>query len=498
MNRDKELYRQLRDLSWDQLWKVEVPRFDDAASKERLERVAVIRAVGVVFSESGPRDELPLVKKWLRGLLNDSEEKIRRYAVAALPKLGREDADEQELLTLAHKAASDREKQYVAKALGKIGGAETLRHAKALPAETIQRVKASVVRAEAPSAIKLDAEISKFNGIELLLRGRAGLETFVHDEAKSFIRTRKNFRITDTKTALVLLEPIAPFTLAEIFSMRCFGELSFSLGVTHGQTLPAVADLVTSAAAVKLMRTVTDGPIRYRLDFVRKGHQRAAVRELAQLIYVRNPELINGGGDTPWTIGIGSAARSYRVELVPRINPDPRFAYRRRDIPAASHPPLAACMARLAGPREGEIVWDPFCGSGVELIERCLLGGVKKVIGTDLSADAIEIARQNFAAAGIQNVETQFVCADFRSFDPGEVTLIITNPPMGKRVPIPNLRGLIGDLLQSAARVLGPGGRLVFANPVKALAPPPSLKRDFSRLIDFGGFHCHLEKYERR
>lgn len=498
MNRDKELYRQLRALSWDQLWKVEVSRFDAATTRERLERVAVIRAVGVVFSESGPREELAAVKKWLRGLLNDSEEKIRRYAVAALPKVGREDADEQELLTLAHKASSDREKQHVAKALGKIGGVETLRHAKTLPAQTIQRVKATVVRAEMASAIKLDAEIRKLNEIEMLLRSRAGLETFVHDEAKEFVRTHKQFRIVDTKTALVLLKPIAPFTLAEIFSMRCFGELSFSLGVTRGQTLPAIADLVTSAAAVNVMRTVTDGPIRYRLDFVSKGHQRAAVRELAQLIYARNPELINGGGDTPWTIEIGSSARGYRVELVPKINPDPRFIYRRRDIPAASHPPLAACMARLAGPREGEIVWDPFCGSGVELIERCLLGGVKKVIGTDLSGEAIEIARQNFAAAGIKNVESQFGCTDFRNFDPGEVTLIITNPPMGKRVPIPNLRGLIGDLLQSAASVLAPGGRLVFANPVKALAPPPSLKRDFSRLIDFGGFHCHLEKFVRR
>src|SRR5215213_3435933 len=101
MNRDKELYRQLRTLSWDKLWTGEVPRFNSASARERLERVAVIRAVGVVFAESGPREQLGDVKVWLRSLLKDPQEKIRRYTVAALPKLPRDPSDEHELLGLA-------------------------------------------------------------------------------------------------------------------------------------------------------------------------------------------------------------------------------------------------------------------------------------------------------------------------------------------------------------------------------------------------------------
>jgi tRNA G10 N-methylase Trm11 len=145
--------------------------------------------------------------------------------------------------------------------------------------------------------------------------------------------------------------------------------------------------------------------------------------------------------------------------------------------------------------RKHEIVWDPFCGSGLELVERSLLGGVQKIIGTDLSPEALHIAQQNFAAAKIQNIETQFVASDFRNFDAGRVTLIITNPPMGKRVPISNLRQLIDDLIQTAALILVPGGRLVFANPFKNSTPPSALRRDFSQQIDFGGFHCWLERY---
>jgi tRNA G10 N-methylase Trm11 len=51
------------------------------------------------------------------------------------------------------------------------------------------------------------------------------------------------------------------------------------------------------------------------------------------------------------------------------------------------------------------------------------------------------------------------------------------------------------DLFDSAARFLKPGGRLVFANPTNLTPANPRLKRDFSQLIDFGGFHCRLEKY---
>src|SRR5208283_5015476 len=50
-NKAKELYSQLRALQWEQLWKEEAARFDRAGPGERLERAAVIRAVGVVFSE---------------------------------------------------------------------------------------------------------------------------------------------------------------------------------------------------------------------------------------------------------------------------------------------------------------------------------------------------------------------------------------------------------------------------------------------------------------
>jgi len=63
---------------------------------------------------------------WLLALVKDPEEKIRRYAMAALPKLGSGEAEEKQRLTLANQAVSARETQFLAKTLECIGGSETL------------------------------------------------------------------------------------------------------------------------------------------------------------------------------------------------------------------------------------------------------------------------------------------------------------------------------------------------------------------------------------
>ena len=121
----KDLYRELRSAPWAKLWTEEVKRFDAASPRERFERVSVIRAVGVVFEESGPSGQKGEVKQWLLRLLQDPEEKVRRYAMAALPKFGVGPQEEAALLEVMRVAASEREKQSLGQVLGKVGGAAT-------------------------------------------------------------------------------------------------------------------------------------------------------------------------------------------------------------------------------------------------------------------------------------------------------------------------------------------------------------------------------------
>jgi tRNA G10 N-methylase Trm11 len=66
---------------------------------------------------------------------------------------------------------------------------------------------------------------------------------------------------------------------------------------------------------------------------------------------------------------------------------------------------------------------------------------------------------------------------------------------MGRRIRVSNMRRLFGDLFAVAAAVLKPGGRLIFANPLRIEPLDRSLKLKYRKVIDLGGFNCRLEMY---
>jgi 23S rRNA G2445 N2-methylase RlmL len=261
----------------------------------------------------------------------------------------------------------------------------------------------------------------------------------------------------------------------------------------------SLAAAIGSEKTLGFLKTFYKGPLRYRLEFTGRGHQRGLIRDVTDRVFALNPTLINDSRSADWQIDIQPSSHRQGLELTPRLKPDPRFAYRLRDVPAASHPPLAACMARLAGPFQKEIIWDPFCGSGLELIECGLCGGVDRLMGSDISPEAVDIASANLASALGTSIPADFFCSDFRSLSTSlpPVSLIISNPPMGRRVPIRNLELLIADLFETARSVLKPGGRLVFANPLPVKPDGQELKLVYRKKMDLGGFHVHLEKYSK-
>ncbi len=506
----KDLYRQLRALPPEQLWNDEVPAFDRASPAERTARVGLIRALGVVLAESGTADQRTAAATWLHALLDDPDEKIRRYAAAALPKIAPGPATEVALLARFARAANEREKRHLARDLERVGGAATLAH-KPDPAleRAALKARANVQRTTTPTTIRLDHAIKHPPaGLRIHLHCRAGLEDLVAEEAQTLDPRR--FRILQPARARVALAPLGPFTLADLLTLRCFHTAALVLGTSpagrDGSPNPeALAALIAAPATLALIDAFTTGPLRYRLEFPGAGHRRSAVREIGERVFALEPRLLNDSRDAPWQIDVRPTPAGHLVELRPRLRPDPRFAYRGADVPAASHPPLAAAIARLAGPGPArEIVWDPFCGSGLELIERALLHPGAALHGSDLDPAAVAITRANLAAAlpGL-NPPPDLHAADFRDvprlagWRPGALTLIVTNPPLGRRVPIPDLPELIADLFAIAARYLRPGGRLVLANPLPITPAGLPLQRTHRRKIDLGGFHCHLERYVR-
>ena len=270
--------------------------------------------------------------------------------------------------------------------------------------------------------------------------------------------------------------------------------------IREGETeQDAIARAVTGDAARAVLDAWTSGPVRYRIAWAEGGHRRAVTWATAAAIARRRPELVNDPTSSLWEVLVETNRQAVDVSLVPRALEDPRFAWRRRDVPAASHPTVAAALARIAGARPDDVVWDPFVGSGGELVERALLGPYRSLHGSDLDDRALAAARENLAGAGL---EGQLTRGDALDAAPPGVTLVLTNPPMGRRASrTPGLADALDRFVAHAASVLVPGGRLVWIAPWPARARTAGVKAkldlEWARTIDMGGFDAEVQRWAR-
>ena len=257
-----------------------------------------------------------------------------------------------------------------------------------------------------------------------------------------------------------------------------------------------VAKAITLAAP--LLRTLTEGAIRWRVEWMGEGHKRAATRELAERVRALAPDLVNDPIASDWEIRVARERAELEILAIPKSWDDARFSWRVADVPAASHPTLAAAIARLAGVREDDIMWDPFVGSGLELVGRARLGPYRSLLGTDTDDDALAAAKKKiwrpraFATLRLER-------ADALHFTPPKdapVTLVLTNPPMGRRVQAGKLDDLLTGAIENIARVLAPGGRFVWITPRARVTDRVLERIGFVRekefVVDMRGFAANL------
>jgi tRNA (guanine10-N2)-dimethyltransferase len=125
--------------------------------------------------------------------------------------------------------------------------------------------------------------------------------------------------------------------------------------------------------------------------------------------------------------------------------------------PGVMMPRMARTLVNLACAQAGDIVLDPFCGTGGILIEAELLG--MKTIGSDFDPFMI-------AGSRINAKETQFLLGDATSlpFRDHSIDSIVTDLPYGQSVCIrktDTMDRLYGDALDECRRILRPGRRAV-------------------------------------
>ncbi|HEY5951834.1 MAG TPA: HEAT repeat domain-containing protein [Kofleriaceae bacterium] len=446
--------------------------------------------------------------------MQDSSSRVRRAAIGALGKLGlhmtrgepsdggeagstngKRSTDEAREALLARWDAEDvtpDERRALAEALGKIGGDEALARLRDLDpgsdAELARRRDRALLIADRTAKRVDDSQVAidvdPPAPMIVRLRCKPGLGPLLIEDlaARGFAPKGHGDGAADVRLDRAW---------SALFASRLWERAAIRVPI--GSDDPeAIVDALTAPAIRKLLAAWTRGPIRWRLGFS-SGHKRAVVWKVAKEVSARAPELVNDPTQTTWDVFVADDA----LEISPRRLDDPRFAWRVADIPAASHPTVAAALAYVGEARHGDRVWDPFAGSAAELIERTRLGSYVSLLGTDLDATALEAARQNLASA---HVEATLAQADARTYDAGEVDLIVTNPPLGSRVQLDGAALLVAAL-PNFARALAPGGRLVWITPAvrktTKVAEGLGLRRSKMLPVDLGGVRGHLERWER-
>jgi hypothetical protein len=430
----------------------------------------------------------------LLALVDDPDPKASRNAIIALGKLPGA-ASEQRLLALLAAPGDPARLRSAVAALGKIGAQDALAALRALDprgdaelvrlrAQALLRVERTLAR-DVASRIDLDAALDR--DAALVLTCRTGLETLLAEELAA-LDGRFAPRPAPGLVAATLPRGLP---LAGLYRARLFIAPAFELPMAGD---PAQA--LGSPAALAILARLTRGPIRYRLSFAGAGHRRAEVLRIARAVAALRPELANDPTATTWDVEV-PARPAGRLRLWPRRLDDPRWSYRRRDVPAASHPTVAAALARVAGAHPDDVVWDPFVGSGAELVERALLGPYRALWGGDLDPAALDAARENLAAAGhAATLERR----DARVGPPPGTTLVISNPPMGQRVLSRAAVGpLLVQLVDAVAATLPAGGRLAWLSPVprdtadRARQSGLAVRRRLP--VDLGGVQTELQLF---
>jgi tRNA (guanine10-N2)-dimethyltransferase len=155
-----------------------------------------------------------------------------------------------------------------------------------------------------------------------------------------------------------------------------------------------------------------------------------------------------------------TGTRCYLGRVLVRID---RGAYLYRDPlrrpffhPGVMLPRFARAMVNLSLLQRGELLLDPFCGTGGMLLEADLVGG--QICGGDADPLMVSGTRRNIPHADV--VIEDATCTPFRD---AIADAVVTDLPYGQSVGIkaPNLETLYTGALQEIHRILKKGRRAV-------------------------------------
>ena len=241
----------------------------------------------------------------------------------------------------------------------------------------------------------------------------------------------------------------------EIFN--CEASLPDILGNIRSDVLDEFICDESFEVRIKRVEGVT--PELIRVDLERKLGEQILKTVKTSRVNLSNPKKTFFGvlTDNRFIFGLKTA------EIIPK--PFLERGPRRRPFfhPTAMPAKLARLMVNLAQPKMGDLMLDPFCGTGGMLVEAGLIGC--RVVGFD--------AKPHMLRGGLKNLKHYEIklegvaIADARYPPVTGVDCIATDPPYGRSASTlgTNTRRIVEDFLSAAADMLPRGAKICMASP---------------------------------
>lgn len=238
--------------------------------------------------------------------------------------------------------------------------------------------------------------------------------------------------------------------------------------------LSAVLDLQPVAQHLRTVRVLPPGvAFSVTASFVGKRNYSADEMKaaLSAGILRRNPAWRYTENDQDAHLNVRVFIEHTHALVGVRLSATPlhRRAYKQDTLPGSLKPPAAAAMIRLADLQAGQVMLDPFCGSGTILIEAAQQGF--RALGGDVNRQAIRISHEN-ATHAHQPPALFHWQAQHLPLSRHSVQAVVSNLPWGRQIAVDaSLRTLYRQAYAEMRRVLVPGGRLVLLTTLPEFIP---------------------------
>lgn len=278
----------------------------------------------------------------------------------------------------------------------------------------------------------------------------------------------------------------------DLLGLRNYREMIFPLSNCSSldQDGEVIGQRIAQSNIMDILHRLYDaeGCFYYRLVDQMREKKPDVINDIVKVLVEKMPvDLQNVTADYDIEIIIREL-RPGRVNVYLKLSSldNPRFNYRREIISNSMQPYVAATLMEVAKPymELHSRVLDPFCGSGVTLIERCMIKPVKFAMGLDIYGEGLEAAKKNAIAA---NQPIHFINKDANRFVNNEMfdEIFTDMPTYAQMKDTRALKNLYDNFFKRIYRHVLPGGYVfLYTTEISLVEKNLRLNEDYLTLIE--------------